>query len=103
VTNKLIKEYLENQIDDDEAKPEITSDIVNIIVQTGGNTIIIDSFSFRDTDGLIQVNAVAATEYDASDYIERLRNNAMIDYVQYLGYALESAGSFRFNFQVKAH
>ena len=96
-------EEAKQEIDDDNAKPEITSNIVNIIVQTGGSTVIIDSFSFRDTDGLIQVNAVAETEYDASDYIERLRNNSMIDYVQYLGYALESEGSFRFTFQVKAH
>ena len=91
------------QIDDDNAKPEITSNIINTIVQTGGNTITIDSFAFRDTDGLIQVNAVAATEFDASDYIERLRSNSTIDYVEYLGYALESAGAFRFTFQVKAH
>jgi len=91
------------QIEDDVAKPEITSDLINTIVQTGGNTVTIDSFVFRDSDGLIQVNAVAETEFTASDYIERLRNNPMIDYVEYLGYALESEGFFRFTFQVKAH
>jgi len=87
-------------IDTDYAKPEITRSLINTIVQTGGRTVHINSFTFRDSDGSVRVSATAATEFDASDYIERLRGNSMIGDVEYLGYALESEGSFRFTFQV---
>ena len=90
-------------IETDNAKPEITRSLIEIIVQTGGDTVYINNFTFRDTDGAIRVNAVAATEFDASDYIERLRGNSMIGDVEYLGYALESEGTFRFTFQVIAN
>ena len=84
------------------AKPEITRSLIESIVQTGGSTVHIISFTFRDTDGSVRVNATAATEFAASDYIERLRGDPIIGDVEYLGYASEAAGSFRFTFQVIA-
>jgi len=96
-------ERAKEQVDSDAAKPEITRSLIDTIVRTGGNTVVIGSFTFRDSDGAVQVTATAGTEFDASEYIERLRIEPIIEYVEYLGYTSDSAGSFRFNFQVKAH
>jgi hypothetical protein len=86
-----------------EALPLLTSNLINTIVRIGGDTISISSFSFTDTQGTVRVSASAADEFAASNYVEHLRAESMIEYIEYLGYAYDSAGSFNFSIEVKMY
>jgi len=91
------------QIAEKEALPLLTSELIETIVRTGGTTITINSFSFADTQGTVRITATAETEFSASTYVERLRAHRMIEYIEYLGYAYDQAGSFNFSIEVKAY
>jgi HAMP domain-containing protein len=86
-----------------EAMPLLTSELIETIVRTGGVTVTVNSFSFRDNPGTVHVTATAATEFSASEYIDRLRAHHMIEYIDYQGFRSDQAGAFNFWFDVKAY
>jgi hypothetical protein len=86
-----------------EGLPLLTSNLINTIVRIGGDTITISSFSFTDTQGSVRVSASAADEFAASNYVEHLRAESMVEYIEYLGYAYDSAGAFNFSIEVKMY
>ena len=91
------------QITEDEERPHLTRQLIETIVNTGGATVSVNGFTFRDSDGAVRVNATATNEFAAGNYVERLRNNNTIEYVLYLGYTSDAAGTFSFSFEVKAN
>ena len=91
------------QIDEDAAMPVLTRELIETIVNTGGTSVSVSGFTFVDKEGTVRVTATAIDEFAASSYVERLRSNAMIEYVEYLGYASDAAGTFSFSIEVKAH
>jgi hypothetical protein len=93
----------ENQINEDNAHPQLTKLLLDTIVQTGGTTVTISGFSFDEATGIVQVSASAADRFAASDYIDRLRRNELIEYVDYESRSSDMAGAYTFPFEVKAH
>jgi len=94
---------INRQITTNDARPVLSRNQIDTIMQTGGDNISVNSFTFSDKDGKINLNASALTEFDASTYVDRLRANALIDNVEYLGYSSTSANLFGFSIAVKPH
>jgi len=90
-------------IEEKEALPLLTRDLIETIINTGGDAIEVTSFSFTDIQGTVRITASAATEFSASTYVDQLRANSMIEYIEYLGYAYDQAGAFNFSIEVKAY
>ena len=91
------------QIAEKEAMPLLTRELIETIVRTGRDAVTVNSFTFNDEQGTVRVSASAATEFSASRYVEQLRAVSMIEYIEYLGYAYDSAGAFNFSIEVKAY
>jgi len=91
------------RIEEKEALPLLTRQLIDTIVLLGGDVITISSFSFTDTQGTVRISASAATEFSASNYVDRLRSQRIIEYIEYLGYSYDSAGSFNFSIEVKMY
>jgi hypothetical protein len=91
------------EIAEKDALPLITSELIETIVRTGGDFVTINSFSFSDVQGTVRVTASAATDSSASMYVDLLRANSMIEYIEYLGFAYDSAGAYNFSIEVKAY
>jgi hypothetical protein len=83
-----------------ESLPLLTSNLINTIIRVGGDAINISSFSFTDTQGTVRISASAADEFAASTYVENLRAEMIIEYIEYLGYSYDSAGSFNFSLEI---
>jgi len=92
----------QDQIDEDNAKPLITRELVDTIIRTGGSTVDVTGFSFGESEGTFRVSATAIDELSASGYVDRLRADRLIEYVEYLGYSASGEG-FGFSIEVKAY
>jgi len=104
-TNAISSKHIEasEQINEDNAKPHISKQLIETIVRTGGGIASVVSYTFSDTEGTFRVNATAINEMSASSYVEQLRGNSLIEYVEYLGFSSDSAGAFSFSIEVKAY
>jgi len=92
-----------NLIEADARIPVITKEFINMIVTTGGDEVTMTGFTFNESDGTFRVGAIAADEFAASSFIERLRANNMVLYVGYLGWGAGGDGTVSFSFEVASN
>jgi len=90
------------QRDKTEVKPQVSNQLLDAIIRTGGNYVTINGMSFSSDSRTISVSASSATERDAAAYVEALTKSAMIDTVVYGGYSPGSAGEYIFSIDIVA-
>ena len=82
--------------------PQISRDIIETVIRTGGNSITVTGFSFNSAIGELSVTAQSTTELYAAQYVASLTENPLIYSVHYIGYSTGAAGEFVFTIGVVA-
>ena len=97
-----IRSTIAGQMDEKALQPQISRELADVLVETGGSEVTVRSFSFNSATGTISVSGASGDETGASGYVEELRNDPLIDSVIYTGYSTGSGGNFIFTIDVVA-
>ncbi|MCL2279016.1 MAG: hypothetical protein FWC20_06365, partial [Oscillospiraceae bacterium] len=89
-----------NQIQNTEALPQVSKELISTIERVGRPSISILSLSFNSNNGILSVSSSAHDLHDASSFVERLRRETIIAEVYYTGYRITPAEEFVFTIEV---
>jgi hypothetical protein len=82
------------------AKPQVSRQLIELIVRTGRQNVIVIGLNFNSNNGIISVSAIGTNEHNAAAYVEELRSHSMIETVYYAGYTVSGTDEFFFNIEI---
>jgi hypothetical protein len=83
-------------------QPQITRQLLDTIVRTGGSSVTVNGISFSSGNGTISVSCSGDTEHSAASFVEALNRNALIHTVNYTGFNVGASDDVSFSITVIA-
>ena len=84
------------------SRPQLSRALLDTIRRAGGLKVSVTGLSFQEDETAISVSAASSTEYDAANYVESLKADALIETVYYSGFNTSTLGEFVFTIDVIA-
>jgi hypothetical protein len=80
---------------------DISNQILDLITRTHSATVTVIQVEYLEEKQAVLVNASSATEADSADYVDAVKESALVEAVDYTGYRYTRTGEYNFSIEVR--
>jgi hypothetical protein len=95
-----IEKELNSKFDADADKAQLTSEVLDLIIETQRTTITVLRIAYSESNAYIQVEATSINADAISDYVNELEQSDLVEEVIYPGGWGSAGGVLRFSFEI---